>query len=430
MSLKLAVSGGKKVREKPFVTVPSIGEEERKHVLDVLDKGILSGFVAAPGESFYGGSKVKELEGKFRDYFNVRQSVAVNSATAGLHAAVAAIGIGPGDEVIVTPYTMSASATAILMQNGIPVFADIDEKTFCIDSAEIEKKISTRTKAIIVVHLFGQSADMDKIMKIAKKHKLFVIEDCAQSPAAKYKGKYTGTVGDIGIFSLNQHKIITCGEGGVAVTNNDELALNMQLVRNHGEVIIDKMEFKKQPVILGWNYRMTELEAAVSIGQFSRLDMLTDERRHLAEYLSSKINNIEGIIPPFVPDSNEHVYFVYPVKLDADKLKINRDIFAAALKAEGIPCGTGYVRPIYLEPSYRSLKGYGNDGCPYKCPFYGKNISYNSGDCPVCERMHFNELIVLPVCRSPQTEKDMDDVAEAIRKIANNIDEIKEKTEI
>ncbi|MDD5643843.1 MAG: DegT/DnrJ/EryC1/StrS family aminotransferase [bacterium] len=430
MSSKLAISGGRKVREKPFVTVPRIGEEEKKHVIDVLDKGILSGFVAGPGEAFYGGNKVKELEGKFRDYFNVKQAIAVNSATAGLHAAIAAVGIGPGDEVIVTPYTMSASATAILMQNGIPVFADIDEKTFCVDPCEVEKKITSRTKAIIAVHLFGQSADMDKIMGIARKHKLFVIEDCAQAPAAKYKEKYIGTIGDIGIFSLNQHKIITCGEGGVAVTNNDELALNIRLVRNHGEVIIDKMEFKNQPVILGWNYRMTELEAAVSIGQFSRLDALTEERRHLAEYLTSKIKGIEGIVPPFAPDCNEHVYFVYPVKLDANKLKIKRDVFAAALKAEGIPCATGYVRPIYLEPTYRNLKGYGNAGCPYKCPFYDGEISYNSGDCPVCERMHFNELIVLPVCRSPQTERDMDDVAEAVIKIANNIDEIKEKTEI
>ena len=424
MVKKAAIAGGEKIRKEPFVTLPAIGKEEKEQVNEVMDNGILSGFVANAGEQFYGGKKVQEFENIFSDFFKTKNTIAVNSATAGLHAALAAVEIGPGDEVIVPPYTMSASATAILMQNAIPVFADIDEKTFCIDPGSIEKKVTSRTKAIVVVHLFGQAADMDPIMDIAKRNDLFVIEDCAQSPGATYKGNLAGTIGDAGVFSLNQHKIITCGEGGVVITNNDELARNIRLVRNHGEVIVDKMGLDEIPPLLGWNYRMTELEAAVSIAQFKKLKELTDERKKLASYLTDKLSKFEELNVPYIPEHNTHVFFVYPITLNLDKLKISRSQFAAALKAEGIPCGEGYVRPIYLEPTYREQKAYGTQGCPYKCPLYGKEVSYEKGDCPVTEKMHYEKLFVLPVCRAPQTERDMDDVVSAVEKILYSQDEL------
>lgn len=422
---KLAFLGGEKVREKPFQQYAVIGEEERKRVKDVLDSGMLSGFIARAGDHFLGGPQVKELETLIRAYFNIKNAVAVNSATAGLHAALAACGVGPGDEVIVPPYTMSASATAIIMQNAVPVFADIEAETFCIDPAQVQDLITERTKAIVVVHLFGYPAGMEEIMSIAKKKGIYVIEDCAQAPGAIYKGKIVGTLGDIGVFSLNQHKTITCGEGGFAITDNDELALRMQLVRNHGEVIAEDMKVDDIDNIVGFNYRMTELEGAVSVGQFRRLDELNDHRIKLAEYLAQGLSKFKGIVLPVVKKGNKHVYFTFAIKYDTKITGVPRDVFTKALNAEGIPCGTGYVRPIYMEPMYQKKIGYGKKGCPFSCHLYGGHTGYGKGSCPVTEKMYGEELILLPVCKYPHTIKDMDDVIKAFEKIFENIKELR-----
>ena len=361
---KLAILGGKKARQRPFISKAIINEEEKKRVLDVLKSGILSGFVAKAGDSFLGGKQVRELELLVKDYFKCEYAVSVNSATAGLHMALGACNIGPGDEVIVPPYTMSASATSILMLNAIPVFADIEEETFCIDPKQIRKAITPRTKAIVVVHLFGHPAKMTEIMKIAKEKDLYVIEDCAQAPGATYNGKSVGTIGDIGVFSLNQHKTITCGEGGFALTNNKELALRMQLIRNHGEVIVGDMGLKEIGDMIGYNYRMTELEAAVSIGQFKRLDFLNKHRIELAEYLTRKLSKFKGLILPKKEKYCKNVFFTYPIRFQEKIVGISGSIFVKALNAEGIPFGAGYVRPIYLEPMYQKKIGHGNKGCP------------------------------------------------------------------
>lgn len=422
---RLALLGGKKTRKKPFVTKAIIGREERRRVREVLDSGMLSGFIAKAGGSFLGGKQVREFEGLVKKYFSVKHTVSVNSATAGLHIALAACGISPGDEVIVTPYTMSASATCVIMQNAIPVFADIDEETFCIDPVDIERKITSRTKAIVVVHLFGHPADMDKIMAIAKKHDLYIIEDCAQAPGAKYKRRLVGTIGDVGVFSLNQHKTITCGEGGFAITDDERLALRMQLVRNHGEVVIGDMKIDDIDNIVGFNYRMTELEAAVSLGQFKRLGFLTKRRIEFAEYLTKKISGFKGLSLPKKEAGIKHVYFVYPIKFDEKAVGLPRDIFVKALNAEGIPSGAGYVRPIYLDPLYQKKTAYGAKGCPFTCAFYGNKIEYRKSLCPIAERMHEKELILISVCRYPHTKQDIGDVAVAIEKILKNIDKLK-----
>ncbi|MDP8298557.1 MAG: DegT/DnrJ/EryC1/StrS family aminotransferase [Candidatus Tantalella remota] len=399
-----------------------IGEEEKKRVNDVLESGMLSGFIAKAGDNFLGGKQVRELEGLVKDYFEVKHAISVNSATAGLHAALAASGVGPGDEVIVTPYTMSASATAIVMTNAVPVFADIDENNFCLDPVSVEERISPRTKAIVVVHLFGGAADMNAIMAIAKKHDLKVIEDAAQAPGGVYRGRCVGTMGDAGVFSLNQHKTITSGEGGFVVTNNDDLALRMQLVRNHGEVIVDDLNLENIEGIIGYNYRMTELEAAVSVGQFKRLDDLNGYRIELAEYLTDKLSRFEGLTLPDKNACDKHVYFVYPIKFDEKQIGVKRDVFVKVLLAEGIPFGAGYVRPIYMEPMYQKKIAYGPNGWPFSSV---DTASYDKGICPVCERMHFDELMLTGVCRHPHTKEDMDDVVKAFEKIFKNLEELK-----
>jgi len=422
---RLAILGGEKVRTKPYVAHAVIGDEEKKRVNQVLESGMLSGFIAKAGDSFLGGKQVREFEGLVKEYFHCKEAVAVNSATAALHAAVAACGIGPGDEVIVTPYTMSASATAIIMQNAIPVFTDIEEDTFCLDPQKIEEAITPYTKAIMVVHLFGYPAHMDEIMKIAKKHNLCVIEDCAQAPGANYKGNLVGTIGDIGVFSLNQHKTITSGEGGFAITNNEKLTLRMQLIRNHGEVIVDDMKIQEIDNIIGYNYRMTELEAAVAIGQFRRLDELNKHRIELAEYFTKGLKQFAGLILPKIEKGNTHVYFVYPIKFDEEAVGVSRNNFVKALLAEGIPFGAGYVRPIYLDPLYQKRIAFGKEGYPFKSDIYQGQVNYAKGICPIAERMHEKELMLTGICRYPHSKRDIDDVIRAFKKIYENIDELK-----
>lgn len=422
---KLALFGGEKTRNKPYLTQAIIKEEERRRVNEVLDSGVLSGFIAKAGDNFLGGRQVREFEDLARQYFRCKHAVACNSATAALHMAVAACGIGPGDEVIVTPYTMSASATAIIMQNAIPVFADIDERTFCLSPQEIRKKITPQTKAIMVVHLFGYPAEMDEIMKIARKHKLFVIEDCAQAPGAMYKGRYVGTIGDVGVFSLNQHKTITCGEGGFAITADDKLALRMQLVRNHGEAVVADMKIKDISNIVGYNYRMTELEAAIAIGQFRRLDELNKYRIDLVNYFLAGLQKFPGLVLPQNTEDRRQVYFVVPIRVDTESLGISRDLLVKALVAEGIPFGAGYVKPIYLDPMYQRKIAYGKNGHPFTCRECKGKVNYKHGICPVAERMHEQELMVTGVCRYPHTKQDIDDAILAFRKIFDHLDDLR-----
>jgi perosamine synthetase len=422
----LAINGGDKVRSKPFYSSGAIiGDEERNRVKDVLDSGILSGFIAQANDKFFGGKQVLEFEGILKNYFKVPHAVTVNSATAGLHVALGACGVGPGDEVIVTPYTMCASATAIVMLNGVPVFADIDPNTFCLDPESIRQRITPRTKGIVVVHLFGGAANMDAIMAIAAEHKLFVVEDCAQSPGGKYKGQFLGTFGNAGVFSLNQNKTITCGEGGFVITKDDRIALRMQLIRNHGEVVTEQMKVEDISNIIGFNYRMTELEAAVSIGQFKNLDVWNRKRQELAAHLSQGLSELKGIECPKVSPDVEHVYFVYPIKLKTEALGISRDVFLKALGAEGIPMGGGYVRPIYWEPMYQKKIASGSKGYPFMPPVYNGSVDYSKGLCPVCERMHQEELMLATVCRYPNTKEDVDDVVKAFDKVLTHVNELK-----
>jgi len=403
------------VRTVPFPRATIFGEEEKKAVLEVLESGILSGFIAAPGENFLGGPKVKELESEGCRYFDVKYCMAVNSATAGLHAALAACGVGPGDEVIVPPYTMSASAAAILMQSAVPVFSDIEDKTFGLDPLQIEKNITPRTRAIVVVHLFGHSADMDPIMAIALRHNLKVIEDCAQSPGAKYKGRYVGTIGNAGVFSFNQHKTITTGEGGLVVTQDEVIALKVRLIRNHGEACVEGLKVDDISNTLGWNYRMTELEAAVGVVQFRKLDHLTHYRQELAFDLSKKLACFDELVMPETLPDCSHVFFLFSIKYKPAAGGPGRSELVASLNREGIPFGAGYVKPLYLQPIYQKKICFGTSGWPFTS--VPESPNYRKGLCPVTERLHESELIHTNVCHYPVTTEDLNDVVKAFDKI-------------
>ena len=417
---KLAINGGEKYRNKPFPRHPTIGEEEKTAALDVLNRGELSTFLASSGQYFLGGKKIKEFEGLAREYFGTKYAVAMNSATACLHAAVPAVGVEPLEEILVTPYSMSCSATCALMNNAIPVFVDIDENNFALDPKKLEERVTDDTKAIVVVHLFGGSADMDGIMKVAKKYDLKVIEDCAQSPGGTYKGKLLGTIGDCGLFSFTETKNITSGEGGMLITNNDEIAEMARLIRNHGEAVIVNQPRTYRSTILGYNYRMTEIDAAIGIEQFKKLDKFNNERIKLVEYLASRVEKeITGIKPYLNNENGKNVYFILPFKYYESETGIPRDLFVKALNEEGIPFGAGYVKPLYLSPIFHENRH-------FILKNFAEHVSYERGICPVTERLHEKEIILTLMARPPATYKDMDDIVGAMKKIIDNKNELSE----
>lgn len=379
--------------------------------MEVLESGELSTFLAVPGKHFLGGKKVREFEQRFADYHEVEYAVAFNSGTAALHAAIVAVGVRPGEEVIVPPYTFTSTATCALMHNAIPVFADVDDEVYGLDPKAVARTITPLTSAMIVVHLFGHPADMQGLMKVAQRHDLRVIEDCAQAPGAKYQDRSVGTIGDCGIFSFTENKNVTTGEGGMLITRDAHIADTARMVRNHGEVMLEGQTARTYTSsMLGWNYRMTEMEAALGIVQLGKMDDLNHRRIELADYLSRKLQDTNGLRTPSVQAGVKPVYYLYALKYDEQQTGIPRDLFVKALNAEGIPFGAGYVRPLYLSPLYHESK-------PFAFEHYKGDATYDKGICPTAERLHERELILTPVVRPPGVFQDMDDIVAAIRKV-------------
>ena len=426
---KLAINGGNPIRKELFPAYNTIGIEEKDAVMKILDSGNLSQFLGAWHKDFYGGPTVQTFEKLWSQDFGAKYAISLNSNTSGLFAAMGACRIQPGDEVIVSPYTMSASALAPVIYGGVPVFADVDYDNFGMCPVSIEKCITPRTKAIIVVHIFGNPAKMDEIMALAKKHNLYVIEDCAQAPMATYKDKLVGTFGDIGVFSLNYHKHIHTGEGGMIITNNDDLAERLFLIRNHGENIVEPKGVIDQFNTFGYNFRMTEIEAAIGIEQLKKLPRLIEKRIENANYIASELIKIKGLIPPDIDLCSKHVYYVQPFKFKKDIVGIDRNTFINAVRAE-IPSAHlredtpilnfGYVKPLYLLPLFQNRSTH----CSFNCEKYKGEVNYSLGLCPNVEKLHFEELFTHEFMRPGMTKEDMDDVIKAFNKVIKNIDEL------
>ncbi|MBF0164652.1 MAG: DegT/DnrJ/EryC1/StrS family aminotransferase [Magnetococcales bacterium] len=421
----LALLGGKPVRSEPFPEYRTIGEEEKQAVLRVLESGVLSGFLGTWSPGFYGGPMVRQLERAWEQAFGVKHAVSVNSATSGLYAAVGAAGIGPGDEVIVSPYTMIASASAALIYSGIPVFADIDPETFCISPETIRARLTPRTRAIIVVDIFGHPADMEGIMALAEERGLIVIEDAAQAPGATLNGRLAGTLGHMGVFSLNYHKTIHCGEGGVVVTNDPRLAERLQLIRNHGEVVAGSKGVTDLINLVGFNYRMTEIEAAIASEQLKKLDQLVAGRRAVVARLLERLSGLPGITLPVVRPGVEHGWYLLTMRFDAARAGISRRRFVEAVQAEGVPLVEGYVKPIYLEPLYQQRIAFGSQGFPFTLAGGAtERPDYAPGLCPVAERMHFQEVIFTNACHAGIGAREIEDLALAFRKVLEHASEL------
>ena len=315
------------------IAKPQIGEEEKRAVMEVLDSGMIAQ-----------GPRVKAFEEAFAAMCGVKHAVATTSGTTALHVALLAAGIGQGDEVITTPFTFIASANSILYTGARPVFIDIDPVTYNLNPALIEAAITPHTKAILPVHLFGLSCDMDPILAVARKYGLVIVEDACQSHAALYKGKRVGSFG-IGTFSLYPTKNMTSAEGGMITTDDDVIAEKCRVIRQHG------MRRRYYHDELGFNFRMTDVHAAIGLEQLKKLEVKNEQRRRNASFLSA---NLKGVTVPFVPKGYEHVYHQYTVRVPGDK----RDALRAHLLENGVGSEVYYPVPVHKQSFYEGEFGY------------------------------------------------------------------------
>ncbi len=426
MKSPLAIHGGTPAIDRTLEAFKSMGKDEEEAAVEVVRSGVLSAYIGAPGEGFMGGNYVKAFEKKAADYFGVKHALAVNSWTSGLIAEVGAIGVEPGDEIITTPWTMSATAMAILHWNAIPVFADIDRDTFNIDAESVRALITPRTKAIIAVDIFGMSADVAELRKIADEHGLKLLGDTAQAPGAKRSGGYTGTGYDIGGFSLNYHKHIHCGEGGILVTNDDALAERLALIRNHAESVIKPTDRSQLENMIGYNFRMGEIEAAIASVQLDKLEERVADRQRVADELNAGLAGLAGLSTPVVENGVTHVYYVYGMVLDTEALGVDRKAIFDALKAEGVPGLMHGYQTIHRLPIFTEQCAYGTGNFPWSLrEKEGRNFAYGTGTCPVAEELHDRSFLGINLCMFQFPSEDVAAVVGAFRKVWDNLDALK-----
>lgn len=403
---KLAILGAESFRTKPFPLYPTYGKEEEEAILRVLRSNALCAQV---------GNEVKSFEQAFAEYHKCSYAVAVSSGTTALQVALAAAGVGVGDEVIVPPYTFLATATSVVSQNAIPVFADIETTSLGLDPDAVRKKITSRTKAIIPVCMNGYPCDMESILKIAEKHNLVVIEDCSHAHGAEYRGRKIGTLGHMGAFSFQHKKNMSLGEGGIIITGDSNYDREMRKIRS----------FSDAPI--SYNYRMTELHAAIGKVRLAKLDSMNEIRQANAAILDQELKGIDGIKPLQVQKNCKGVYYNYILRYSKQELGVPRAIFIKAVNAEGIPLVSGYT-PLHHHPVFKRQNAFGH-GCPFRCPLYKGLVDYSKESFPVTEQTCYTinlEVKIHPQC----TEKDMLDIAHAIRKVIENIKELKEYAKV
>jgi dTDP-4-amino-4,6-dideoxygalactose transaminase len=361
------------------IAKPIIGEKEIENVVEVLKSGMIAQ-----------GPKVEEFEQKFAEWVGAKYGIAVNSGTAALHVALLSCGIGPGDEVITTPFTFIASGNSIVYTGAKPVFADIDLKTYTLNPDSIEGLITENTKAILPVQLYGQSADMDRINEIAEKYGLIVIEDAAQAHGATCNGQKVGSIGDMSCFSFYPTKNMTTSEGGIITTDDEDLADNARMFRAHGASL------RYHHDAIGYNFRMTDISAAIGLAQLEKIDGFNDKRIANADYLNEGLKDVDGIITPYCAYGSKHVYHQYTIRVERG----DRDDWVDIINDCGVGTGIHYPIPLYNQPIYRSLG--------------------IEGDCPNAE-LAADNVISLPVHPS-LTKEDLDLVIEAVKTASKELD--------
>ncbi len=406
----LALNGGNPACTVSWPSWPQWDDTERTALLSVLESG-----------KWWYGDRVRQFEQEFAAFQSARFGVTTTSGTTALEAALLALGIGAGDEVIVPPYTFLATASAVLRVNAIPVFADVEPDTLCIDPDDVIRKITPATKAIIPVHLGGYVADMDRLVDIAGKHRLFIVEDACHSWGSQWKGKGTGAIGDCGVFSFQASKNISSAEGGIILTDNEDIADRCRSYTNCGR---SKHGDWYEHFLLGSNLRLTEFQAALLCCQLARLPRQTEIREHNAALIDAALANIPGIhIMKHDPRITRHGYHFYPFRLDLDLLGISRLQIMNALQAEGVPTMIGYDRPLYANPLFQEQKQTGPASCPVSCPFHANPPDYRSVSCPVCEQAVQDTLWIFhTVLLAP--ENDIRSLISAFQKVFSHLSEL------
>jgi dTDP-4-amino-4,6-dideoxygalactose transaminase len=333
----------------------SFGSEELELLRQVIESGTLN---------CTRGTMVADLERRFSEKLGARSCTAVSSGTAALHTAIAALDPEPGDEIITTPITDIGAIAAILYQTAVPIFADVDPDTCNVTAESIETRIGPRTRAIVVTHLFGNPCDMDPIVALARRRGLPLIEDCAQSPLATYRGRPTGTIGTLGCFSLQQTKPMAAGEGGLVITDDPDLARRMRIFHNKGwDYESERPDWR----FLGLNYRMTELQGAVGLAQLDKLEAAVARRRRAAEQLSRRIAALVGVAAPATTPGADPVYWRYALRVDPDELRSSAAVLAEMLLAMGIRSAPGYIQhPVFMTRMLQERRTFGRSRFPFE----------------------------------------------------------------
>jgi dTDP-4-amino-4,6-dideoxygalactose transaminase len=391
---------------------PILGAPEREAVLRVLERNVLSGPFAP---------EVRALEKEFAQYLGVKHCLATNSGTAALHLALAAAGVGPGDEVITSAFTFVATPLSVLHQNAIPVFVDIEPKTLGVDPALVEKAITPRTKALMPVHIHGTPCELDALTAIAKKRNLPIIEDACQAAGAEHNGKKLGSFGAAGCFSLQSSKSFACGEGGLFVTDDDGMLDRANRTRMFGENVRfeDEKTYRVDRPLdgdraydsqtMGWMYRITELSAAVARAQLQKVPELTLQAQRNASYLSKRLGALPGVTPPYVAPGDSSSFHKYRLRLDGTKAGVDaspkkvRDAVLAALKADGVDAVLWQSMPVPAQKVFRDKVGYGK-GCPWD---HGAPVSYELSQYPETVRLLDSSIVLFsqshPIAGQPMS---------------------------
>ena len=451
MVSELALFGGPPTRTAPFTVEPMLDQEEEDRVLAALRGKNLSRYIGAntPGLSkalrapsaelveqdepwsFFGGPDVRAFAAEFAAAMDAPYAISVNSATTGLSVGLAAAGVSPGDEVIMPAISYSATSSAALMIGAIPVFVDVLPDTFCIDPEAVAQAITPRTRAILPVHLIGNIANMDALLALAAEHNLVIIEDAAQVIGATWNGRCAGTIGDCGVFSLQQSKNITTGEGGVIVTRSPEIARRARLIINHGEVAFDETATDDDLFnTIGFNFRMPELCAAMGRAQIRKLTRVNEWRTKNAEILRHGFQSVRGLdVPPKQDDQSSAVtvpHLFVALYNSAALHGIPRSVFVAALRAEGVPVGTGYTRTLYASPHFMRRMALGRDNFPWRMGLQNSEVQYRQGQCPIAESLLEETFLWFYHIAHPSTDADMADIIKAVSKVSDQAENLRD----
>lgn len=409
MPSELAVRGGEAVREESFPEWPVWDDQERQALDDVLESGTWG----------VNGSQTEKFCEEFAEKHEADHAVAVTSGTTALQVALKAVGVGPGDEVIVPPYTFVATASAVLDCNAVPVFADVEPDSLCLDPDAVESQLTDRTAAVIPVHLGGRPADLEGLREVCDSHDVSIVEDCAQAHGSRLSGDALGTIGDVGCYSFQSSKNVSSGEGGLILTNDDDIFRRAWSIHNVGR--IPEGDWYEHPV-LGSNHRITEFQAAILRQQLDRMDDQLSHRERSAHRLDDGLSSIDGIVPQSDhPDTTTRAYHLYIFRFDRSAFPgVDKGAFLEALGAEGIPAGSGY-RPLYDEDLFARIE----ETAPVICELAETIPNYDEVHCPETERA------AEEVCWMPQrvllgSDEDIDDIVHGIEKVANAAEQLRD----